>query len=52
VWKKETLSWYLNGEKTFKILGLRFNDLATWELIVYKGYFLLLNIAVGGNWLG
>ncbi|KAF7592474.1 hypothetical protein BBP40_000209 [Aspergillus hancockii] len=51
-WKKETLSWYLDGEKTFEISGSRFNDLATWESIAHKGHFLLLNVAVGGNWPG
>lgn len=51
-WKKETLSWYLDGEKTFEISGSRFNDSATWESIAHKGHFLLLNVAVGGNWPG
>lgn len=51
-WKRETLSWYLDGKKTFEISGHRFNDSATWEPIAHKGHFLMLNVAVGGNWPG
>jgi beta-glucanase (GH16 family) len=51
-WKNETLSWYLDGKKTFEVSGSRFNDSATWEAIAHQGHFLLLNVAVGGNWPG
>lgn len=51
-WKKDTLSWYLDGKKAFEVLGSRFNDSATWEAIAHRGHFLLLTIAVGGNWPG
>ena len=51
-WQQETLLWYLDGKKTFEIPGSTFNDSATWESIVHKGHFLLLNVAVGGNWPG
>lgn len=51
-WKKETISWYLDGKKTFEISGSKFNDSATWEPIAHNGHFLMLDVAVGGNWPG
>lgn len=27
-------------------------DFPTWEKIAHEGHFLLLNVAVGGNWPG
>lgn len=48
-WKKETLTWYLDGERIFQLSGARFNQSSLWETIAHKGHFLLLNVAVGGN---
>lgn len=51
-WGEETLRWFLDGAQVHEILGSKINDSATWDNIAHKGHFLLLNVAVGGNWPG
>ncbi|KAE8394431.1 concanavalin A-like lectin/glucanase domain-containing protein [Aspergillus alliaceus] len=51
-WYQEKLRWYLDGRKVFEIPAARVNNSATWEAVAHKGHFLLLNVAVGGNWPG
>lgn len=51
-WRDETLSWYLDGENVFKVTGATVGDEETWSLLAHDEHFLLLNVAVGGNWPG
>jgi len=51
-WKDETLSWYLDGTKIFTVEGATIGDATTWDKLAHQGHFLLLNVAVGGNWPG
>ncbi|TVY56603.1 Glucan endo-1,3-beta-glucosidase A1 [Lachnellula cervina] len=51
-WLDETLNWYLDGEKVFKITGATVGDEETWSLLAHEEHYLLLNVAVGGNWPG
>lgn len=51
-WKQETLTWYVDGKSVLSINGARIGDENTWTTIAHQGHFLLLNVAVGGNWPG
>ncbi|KAH8671879.1 concanavalin A-like lectin/glucanase domain-containing protein [Tricladium varicosporioides] len=51
-WKKERLDWSLDGVLVFNVTGADVGDFSTWEKIAHEGHFLLLNVAVGGNWPG
>jgi hypothetical protein len=51
-WLNETLNWYLDGTNVFTISGARVADQATWTELAHGKKFLLLNVAVGGNWPG
>jgi beta-glucanase (GH16 family) len=51
-WKQETLTWFLDGKSVLKITGAHIGDENTWTQIAHQGHFLLLNVAVGGNWPG
>ena len=51
-WMNESLNWYLDGQLKFKVLGSTVGDEQTWSLLAHQEHFLLLNIAVGGNWPG
>ncbi|KAA8647979.1 uncharacterized protein ATNIH1004_003862 [Aspergillus tanneri] len=46
------LKWYLDGQQVFQIPAARINSSTTWENIAHKGHFILLNVAVGGDWPG
>ncbi|THC90792.1 hypothetical protein EYZ11_009746 [Aspergillus tanneri] len=52
VWYREKLKWYLDGQQVFQIPAARINSSAIWENIAHKGHFILLNVAVGGDWPG
>ncbi|PSN73958.1 concanavalin A-like lectin/glucanase [Corynespora cassiicola Philippines] len=51
-WRDEKLRWYIDGVQTHEVAGSRVNDSSVWEAVAHKGHFLLLNVAVGGNWPG
>ena len=51
-WANETLNWYLDGTKVFTVSGQQVGDEKTWTALAHNGHFLLLNVAVGGNWPG
>ncbi|KAL2811803.1 concanavalin A-like lectin/glucanase domain-containing protein [Aspergillus granulosus] len=51
-WEEETLTWFVDGEETHRVTGSEVGDEAVWETIAHRGHFLLLNVAVGGNWPG
>ncbi|KAF9888985.1 hypothetical protein FE257_008155 [Aspergillus nanangensis] len=52
LWRNNVLNWYVDGKKTFSLTGRDINDYDTWYKIAYQGHFLLLNVAVGGDWPG
>lgn len=51
-WEGETLNWFLDGEQVHTVSGVDVGDEQVWESIAHQGHFLLLNVAVGGNWPG
>lgn len=51
-WKDEKLLWFLNGELVHNVTGAQINNLTTWQKLAHEGHFLLLNVAMGGNWPG
>lgn len=51
-WLTETLTWSLDGQNVFVLSGADVGDEAAWKKLAYDDHFLLLNIAIGGNWPG
>ncbi|KAL4803285.1 concanavalin A-like lectin/glucanase domain-containing protein [Aspergillus unguis] len=51
-WKDETLRWFVDGQQTHLVSGGDVGDEEVWERVAHQGHFLLLNVAVGGNWPG
>ncbi|KAL2844698.1 concanavalin A-like lectin/glucanase domain-containing protein [Aspergillus pseudodeflectus] len=51
-WEDETLTWFLDGVESHRVSGADVGDEGVWESIAHRGHFLLLNVAVGGNWPG
>jgi len=49
-WLDETLNWYLDGHKVFEVTGAAIGDEEVWSLLAHEAHYLLLNVAVGGNW--
>jgi hypothetical protein len=42
----------VDGKQVLQVKGSRVNDQATWDKVAHQGHFVLLNVAVGGNWPG
>lgn len=51
-WEEEMLRWFLDGEQVHTVSGADVGDEQVWESVAHQGHFLLLNVAVGGNWPG
>ncbi|KAF5648094.1 endo-1 3-beta-glucanase [Fusarium sp. NRRL 52700] len=51
-WRDESLNWFLDGKKVFNVTGATVGDKPSWVQLAHKEHFLLLNVAVGGNWPG
>ncbi|KAL6236039.1 concanavalin A-like lectin/glucanase domain-containing protein [Aspergillus navahoensis] len=51
-WEGETLTWFLDGEQVHHVSGADVGNENVWETVAHQGHFLLLNVAVGGNWPG
>jgi len=48
-WKGERLTWYMDGKRVFRVDGASFADEWVWTAITRKPKFLILNVAVGGD---
>ncbi|KAK3374739.1 concanavalin A-like lectin/glucanase domain-containing protein [Podospora didyma] len=51
-WTQQTLTWYRDGTAFHTVTGGQINDFSVWELLAYKSHFVILNMAVGGNFSG
>ena len=51
-WEDESLNWYVDGALKFRVTGETVGDEQAWMMLTHKEHFLLLNVAVGGNWPG
>ncbi|KAL2070301.1 hypothetical protein VTL71DRAFT_13327 [Oculimacula yallundae] len=51
-WRTESMTWALDGNNVLVLKGARIGNKAAWEKLAYSEHFLLLNIAIGGNWPG
>ncbi|KAL4723795.1 hypothetical protein ACLX1H_009439 [Fusarium chlamydosporum] len=51
-WRNEKITWLLDGAPFHSITGSTLNDEGTWATLAHSPMYVLLNVAVGGNWPG
>ncbi|KAG8676771.1 hypothetical protein FPOAC2_02882 [Fusarium poae] len=51
-WQDEKITWLLDGTPFHSISGKTLNDEGTWATLAHSPMYVLLNVAVGGNWPG
>ncbi|RTE81116.1 hypothetical protein BHE90_004395 [Fusarium euwallaceae] len=51
-WKSQTITWYMDGKVFHKVTGAKINDAKTWKALAYSPLYIILNVAVGGDWPG
>ncbi|KAK3694139.1 concanavalin A-like lectin/glucanase domain-containing protein [Podospora appendiculata] len=48
-WRGETLTWFIDGRQTASIAGARIDNEQAWTAVTRSSKFLILNVAVGGD---
>ena len=48
-WRGEKLTWFVDGRATTTLTGSRVNDERAWTAVTRNPKFLILNVAVGGD---
>lgn len=51
-WKTESVSWMKDGTAYFTVTGETIGDEAIWATIAHSPLYLIINLAVGGDWPG
>ncbi|KAI0470720.1 glycoside hydrolase family 16 protein [Xylariaceae sp. FL0804] len=51
-WLAQTISWQLDGNTYYTVSGATLNDQATWATLAHSPMYMILNVAVGGDWPG
>ncbi|KAF5027482.1 hypothetical protein F66182_407 [Fusarium sp. NRRL 66182] len=51
-WKDEVITWLVDGKPFHSITGAKIADQGTWATLAHSPMYVLLNVAVGGNWPG
>lgn len=51
-WQTETLQWFMDGILFHSVSGSRIGNEAVWNSLARSPLFIILNMAVGGDWPG
>lgn len=50
-WKQQKITWFVDGKQYHQILGSTINNSGIWSSLAHKPFYVILNVAVGGNWV-
>ncbi|KAI1389327.1 glycoside hydrolase family 16 protein [Hypoxylon trugodes] len=51
-WRAQTISWTMDGNVYNTLTGATINDAPIWSSLAHSPLYILLNVAVGGDWPG
>ncbi|KXX81425.1 Beta-glucanase [Madurella mycetomatis] len=51
-WRAEAIRWLKDGQAYFTLTGADIGDQGVWSTLAHSPLFMILNVAVGGNWPG
>ncbi|KAI6086792.1 glycoside hydrolase family 16 protein [Hypoxylon rubiginosum] len=51
-WTAQSISWTLDGQTYSTLTGADINDAPIWSTLAHSPLYILLNVAVGGDWPG
>lgn len=49
-WQAETITWAMDGLPFQVITGAQIGDEGIWSTLAHSPFYIILNVAVGGNW--
>jgi beta-glucanase (GH16 family) len=50
-WTSQTITWYRDGNQYMQVSGGRINNLNVWNSLTATPQYIILNVAVGGDWV-
>jgi beta-glucanase (GH16 family) len=50
-WQNQKITWYMDGVQFNQITGSKIGSLATWATLCQSPLYIILNVAVGGDWV-
>ena len=51
-WRSQTITWFMNSQQFHQVRGDQIGDANVWASLTAKPLFFILNVAVGGDWVG
>ncbi|KAJ7616317.1 glycoside hydrolase family 16 protein [Mycena polygramma] len=51
-WTQQQLTWYLDGNEYYHVTGAMVGTFDQWVDLAYKSYYIILDVAVGGDYPG
>ncbi|TGJ86336.1 hypothetical protein E0Z10_g2406 [Xylaria hypoxylon] len=51
-WADESITWYRDGAQFMQVTGGRINNVNVWNSLATAPLYIILNVAVGGDWPG
>ncbi|KAI1326598.1 putative endo-1,3(4)-beta-glucanase [Xylariaceae sp. FL0255] len=51
-WTSQTITWYRDGVEFQQVSGGQINDQNVWNTLAHSPLYIILNVAVGGDWPG
>lgn len=49
-WRSETIEWRMDGQPFHTLTGSDIGDEGIWSSLAHSPFYVILNVAVGGNW--
>jgi beta-glucanase (GH16 family) len=49
-WTQETITWFRDGAAFHTLSGGELGDQAVWSTMAHSPLFVILNLAIGGDW--
>ena len=51
-WRRQSITWFIDNVAFNQVTGARVNNQAVWATLAQSPLYMILNVAVGGDWAG
>jgi beta-glucanase (GH16 family) len=51
-WRDQSITWFMDGKQVQRVTGNQINNQGVWTNIAQSPLYIILNVAMGGNWPG
>lgn len=50
-WRRQSITWFQDGKQFNQVTGTRINNQAVWATLAQSPLYIILNVAIGGDWV-